>query len=63
MWRDIVMMNRARLLEALDQFTGRLDQFRSVLEKNDPDAIADLFRKAKTLRDEWTGRCASSSPE
>jgi prephenate dehydrogenase len=63
MWRDIVLMNRARLLEALDQFSGRLDRFRAVLEKNDAGAIEDFFRKAKTLRDEWTGRCASSSPE
>jgi prephenate dehydrogenase len=63
MWRDIVLMNRARLLEALDQFSGRLDRFRAVLEKNDAAAIEDFFRKAKTLRDEWTGRCASSSPE
>ena len=63
MWRDIVMMNRARLLEALDQFSGRLDQFRAVLEENKPGAIEEFFQNAKTLRDEWTGRCASSSPE
>jgi prephenate dehydrogenase len=63
MWRDIVVMNRVRLLEALNQFSGELDQFRTMLERNDPVAIESFFQRAKALRDEWTGRCASSSPE
>ena len=63
MWRDIVMMNRSHLLKALDQFSSNLDQFRSLLDQADPQAIEDFFRLAKSLRDDWTSRCASSSPE
>lgn len=63
MWRDIVQMNRAHLLKALDQFSTNLNQVRTLLAQNDPAAIENFFRQAKTLRDDWTGRCASSSPE
>ena len=63
MWRDIVMMNREHVLAALRRFTVGLEEFRLLLEKNDSAAIEGYFRQAKTLRDEWTGQCASSSPE
>jgi prephenate dehydrogenase len=63
MWRDIVLMNRSEVLVALDQFADRLQAFRAVLEKGDSAAIEDFFGTAKKLRDEWTSRCASSSPE
>ena len=63
MWRDIVLMNRTHLLKALDQFGSNLHQFRALLDQNDPAAIETFFRQAKSLRDDWTGRCASSSPE
>ncbi|HEX7859583.1 MAG TPA: prephenate dehydrogenase/arogenate dehydrogenase family protein [Verrucomicrobiae bacterium] len=63
MWRDIVMMNRKPLLEAIGEFSESLEAFRRTLESGDSEEIQALFQHAKNLRDEWTGRCASSSPE
>ena len=63
MWRDIVMMNRIPLLAAIDEFSGSLEKFRRVLESGDSAQVEAFFQHAKSLRDEWTGRCASSSPE
>jgi prephenate dehydrogenase len=63
MWRDIAVMNRAHLLDAIGRFATGLEEFRALLERNDPGALEDYFKRAKELRDEWTGRCASSSPE
>lgn len=63
MWRDIILMNREEVLAAVDQFTGELAAFRALLEREDAGAVEDFFRTAKSLRDDWTGRCSSTSPE
>ena len=63
MWRDIVVMNRANLKSALEQFSSKLTEFKSLLEKNDPAAIERFFQRTKDLRDGWASRCASPSPE
>ena len=63
MWRDIVVMNRKHVLEAVKNFGEGLEEFRALLEGNDPEALEEYFKRGKELRDEWTGRCASSSPE
>ena len=63
MWRDIAIMNREHLLAALDEFMRHLSEFRGILEKKDSAAVEKYFNEAKALRDEWAGRCASSSPE
>lgn len=61
MWRDIALMNRENLLMALDEFTAKLKEFRTVLD--DPAKVEQFFHNAKSLRDAWAGRCASPSPE
>jgi prephenate dehydrogenase len=63
MWRDIVVMNRKHVLDAVKRFGVGLEEFRALLERNDPAELEEYFKRAKELRDEWTGRCASSSPE
>ena len=63
MWRDIALMNRSNLAAALEQFEARLQEFRLLLQKNDPAQIESFFRHAKELRDAWASRCASPSPE
>jgi prephenate dehydrogenase len=63
MWRDIVVMNRKQVLDALERFSEGIAAFRELLEQNDPGTLEGYFKRAKELRDEWTGRCASSSPE
>ena len=61
MWRDIALMNRENLVAALEDFTEKLTQFRAILEN--PAEVEEFFRHAKSLRDDWAGRCASPSPE
>ena len=63
MWRDILMMNRAEVLAALDEFSARVEDFRATLQTGDSTKIEELFLNAKRLRDEWAGKCSSSSPE
>lgn len=63
MWRDIVLANRSQILEAMHQFVGDLRDFAGLLEQNDPAAIENFFREAKTRRDAWATQCASPSPE
>jgi prephenate dehydrogenase len=63
MWRDIAIMNRDHLISALHDFTRELSGFREILERNDLAALEAFFQEAKTLRDNWAGKCASSSPE
>jgi prephenate dehydrogenase len=63
MWRDIVMMNRAQMKIALKEFGSRLAEFQRLLDQNDPARIEEFFEHAKALREAWTSRCASPSPE
>ncbi|HEV8541924.1 MAG TPA: prephenate dehydrogenase/arogenate dehydrogenase family protein [Verrucomicrobiae bacterium] len=61
MWRDIVMMNRGAVSGALKEFSTYLREFEAVLERNSAAEIQEFFEKAKTLRDAWKARCASSA--
>ena len=63
MWRDIVLMNRENLKNGLEEFSSKLDEFRDLLEKDDPALVEAFFQHAKELRDTWVNRCSSSSPE
>ena len=63
MWRDIAVANRENLLRALEGFVGGLQDFRRVLKSGDAKAISRFFEQAKSRRDRWARRAASSSPE
>ncbi len=63
MWRDIVLANRDQLSAALEEFGAGLERFRMMLKEGDPERIEAFFRDAKTLRDQWTAKCASPSLE
>ena len=63
MWRDIVVMNRANLKAAVEQFGSKLSEFQSLLEEGNPATVEQFFQRAKDLRDGWATRCASPSPE
>jgi prephenate dehydrogenase len=54
MWRDIVIANRQAALKTIKDFSARLEEFKGLLERADPNAIGDFFQQAKSRRDAWT---------
>lgn len=63
MWRDIVLSNRAALLEALDGFDASVTELRSALRCGDGEAIHRFLSDAKNRRDAWKRRDARSIGE
>ena len=63
MWRDIVLANRANLLDALDSFVGGLSRFQRVLKKGDGAAISRFFEQARERRERWSRKARAHSPE
>lgn len=51
MWRDIALANRAALLEAIDLFSGHLEQLREAVAAGDAEAMHTTFTRAKAARD------------
>jgi prephenate dehydrogenase len=56
MWRDIFMTNRACVLEALDCFTGRLQEFIGAVQNRDEALIHDLLTRARNLKNGMPAR-------
>lgn len=50
LWRDILLDNKAVLLELLKDWQQQMDQFCIMLEQNDGDAIVDAFSHAGQFR-------------
>jgi len=50
MWRDICLANRAALEKCLDDFEGRLHDFRAALAREDAAALEALFASARDAR-------------
>ncbi|MFZ5597692.1 MAG: prephenate dehydrogenase/arogenate dehydrogenase family protein [Bacillota bacterium] len=50
MWRDIFITNRQSVLDAIQSFKKRLDEFEGAILQNDPQKIYDLLLRAKTLK-------------
>ncbi len=50
MWRDICLMNRAQILQHIDQFKLRLDNISDMLVRTDGAALENLFASAKKSR-------------
>ena len=63
MWRDIALANRANLLQALDDFTAALQEFRKDLKGKDEAAVSSFFEQAKQRREHWSQQTATRSPE
>jgi len=63
MWRDIALANRENLSLSLTDFQGDLREFQRALRKRDARAVLRFFETAKTRRDFWSARAASSSQE
>jgi prephenate dehydrogenase len=63
MWRDIVIMNKAPLKEAIREMTTYLKDFEALLDQGDPHALQDFYANAKRLRDAWFEKFDSASTE
>ena len=63
MWRDIALANRKNLSRSLDVFIAYLQKFQHILKKSDAKAVTKFFTTAKSRRDNWCAKSASTSSE
>ena len=50
MWRDVLIGNRAPVLEMIDLFVGDLTRLRTAIEKSDGDFLEELFSRTRNIR-------------
>lgn len=58
MGRDMLLVNRARILARLDAFSARLERLRAALASGDAAAVEALLRAASRARRDWADRMA-----
>ena len=51
LWKDICLLNRENLLESIEILKQNLDRASRNLRASDSEALAEDFRKARTLRE------------
>lgn len=50
MWRDICLMNRESLLEAIDSFALTLDRFKALIAEQDGTGLEERFDRCRQIR-------------
>jgi prephenate dehydrogenase len=50
MWRDICLMNRDALMEAVESFSLTLDRFKALISEKDGQGLADHFSQCRRIR-------------
>jgi prephenate dehydrogenase len=63
MWRDIALANRKNLSRSVDAFVAELKKFQAALKRGDDKAVERIFTTAKSRRDNWCAKAASTSSE
>ncbi len=53
MWRDICMANSEAVLAMMERFQAEMTELKRAIEKNDAQALFDIFSRAKSARDEF----------
>lgn len=53
LWAGIFAANRDSLLASIDQFKGRLDLMRALVESGDLASLRSMMEKGRELREEW----------
>ena len=53
MWRDICIANRENILNAMNDYRGRLDALQSAIESADGESLLEQFDFARRLRNDW----------
>lgn len=54
MWHDIMRANKTGVLHALDLFIENLTRLKTSIEQEDSEYMLEVFKRAKTVRDEFT---------
>ncbi len=54
MWRDIMLANKASVLDAIDLFSNNLARLRHSIETDDATTLTGVFTRAKVARDRFT---------
>jgi prephenate dehydrogenase len=62
-WRDILGTNREQVLLQIAHFKQALNDFATVIQKNDPQALEDMIRQASDLRFNWRMGASQNSKE
>ncbi len=52
MWRDVMLGNRASVLEMIETFTTELEKLRQAIDQQEGDFLQNLFTQTRHLRDE-----------
>ena len=50
MWRDIILMNREKVLPVIELFQDYLDELKEAIEKGDGETLYTEFQKSRTFR-------------
>ena len=53
MWRDICLSNRDAVLAMMQRFQNEMNQLKQAIENDNAEALYDIFKRAKTARDEF----------
>ncbi|MEW6360006.1 MAG: prephenate dehydrogenase [Planctomycetota bacterium] len=59
LWRDICAANRRHILEAIERFQKRVEEFKAALAAKDDERVRDLLAAAKQRRDNLPAKPAS----
>jgi prephenate dehydrogenase len=62
-WRDILGTNREQVLLQIAHFKEALNDFETVIQLNNPQALEDMIRQASDLRFNWRMGASQNSQE
>jgi prephenate dehydrogenase len=62
-WRDILGTNREQVLLQIAHFKQALNDFETVIQKNDPQDLEDMIRQASDLRFNWRMGASQNSKD
>jgi len=55
MWKDIMLANDKAVIESIDLFTDNMQRLKSAIQNGDSEALLQVFKRAKSARDEFSG--------
>lgn len=61
MWHDIFLGNKAAVLDALEDFTGGVNELRRAIEQEDSEALLGIFTRARAAREHFTHMLAGTA--
>lgn len=61
MWHDIMIANKASVIQAISLFQNNLDQLKSAIDREDHKHLLGVFTRAKVARDRFTKQLNEAS--